>query len=249
MRPNSPLSYQERDYRSRHNAGLIATVVKMAETDLHILATQPVSDQALVAVARVRTEIEAYIRQYPLFLTSLVPLVLDSSAPLPVQAMLEAALVAGVGPMAAVAGVIAEEVGRTLLKQGVEEVIVENGGDLFVARQQASIVAIHAGASRLSGKLGISLRPEQMPCGLCCSSGTVGHSLSFGQADAAAILAPSAALADAAATCIGNAVKSRDSKSVNRAVALAKSIKGVTGAVVIAGDHLGAWGDLELVPV
>jgi ApbE superfamily uncharacterized protein (UPF0280 family) len=201
---------------------------------------------ALLAVAKVRAEIEGYIRQHPLFLTSLTPLPLDNMAPESVRAMLAAGLVAGVGPMAAVAGVIAEAVGRELLRQGLTEVIVENGGDLFLARTQPSVVAIYAGESRLSGKLGISLRPEQMPCGLCCSSGTVGHSLSFGRADAAAVLAPTAALADAAATCVGNEVKSRDSRSVSRAVGLAKQIEGVAGAVVIAGDHLGAWGDVEL---
>ena len=96
--------------------------------------------------------------------------------------------------MAAVAGVIAETVGRELLRQGHAEVIVENGGDIFLARTQPSVVAVQAGASRLSGRLGISLQPEQMPCGLCCSSGTVGHSLSFGRADAAAVLAASAAV-------------------------------------------------------
>jgi ApbE superfamily uncharacterized protein (UPF0280 family) len=246
MPAKNPLSYQERTYRSRHDAGLVATEVKMAETDLHILADRPAEELALLAVAKVRAEIEGYIRQHPLFLNSLAPLPMDSMAPKPVQEMLAAALAAGVGPMAAVAGVIAETVGRALLKQGMREVIVENGGDLFVARTQPCVVAIHAGTSRLSGKLGISLRPEQMPCGLCCSSGTVGHSLSFGAADAAAVLAPSAALADAAATRLGNEVKNRNKKSVSQAVATARGIKGIAGLIVIAGDHLGAWGDVEL---
>lgn len=246
MAAKTPLSYQERTYRSVQHSGLVASVVKMAETDLHILADRPVDDMALLAVAKVRAEIEGYIRQHPLFLTSLTPLPLDNMAPESVRAMLAAGLVAGVGPMAAVAGVIAEAVGRELLRQGLTEVIVENGGDLFLARTQPSVVAIYAGESRLSGKLGISLRPEQMPCGLCCSSGTVGHSLSFGRADAAAVLAASAAVADAAATRLGNEVTSRDSRSVSRAVGLAKQIEGVAGAVVIAGDHLGAWGDVEL---
>ncbi len=225
---------------------MIASEVKMAETDLHILADGPVTEQALLAVAKVRAEIEGYIRQHPLFLSSLVPLPLDTAAPPPVREMLAAGLAAGVGPMAAVAGVIAEAVGRALLKQGLTEVIVENGGDIFVARRQPSVAAIYAGESRLSGKFGIQLRPEQMPCGVCCSSGTIGHSLSFGVADAAAVVAPSAALADAAATCLGNAVKSRDKKSVSQAIEAVRSIAGIIGVIVIAGEHLGAWGDIEL---
>lgn len=242
----TPLSYQERAYRSIQDSGLTASEVKMAETDLHILADGPVTEQALLAVTKVRAEIEGYIRQYPLFLSSLVPLPLDTAAPPPVREMLAAGLAAGVGPMAAVAGVIAEAVGRELLKQGLTEVIVENGGDIFVARRQPSVAAIYAGESRLSGKFGIQLRPEQMPCGVCCSSGTIGHSLSFGVADAAAVVAPSAALADAAATCLGNAVKSRDKKSVSQAIETVRNIEGIIGVIVIAGEHLGAWGDIEL---
>lgn len=246
MSRKSPHSYQERNYRSGQNSGLVSSIVKMAETDLHILATKPAEDQALLTVARVRADIEAYIRRQPLFLASLVPLPLDEQAAEVVREMLAAALEAGVGPMAAVAGVIAEQVGLALLAQGLDEVIVENGGDIFMARKQPGTVSIFAGESRLSSRLGISLRPEQMPCGVCCSSGTVGHSLSFGQADAVVVLAASTALADAAATRIGNEV-GRDKKSINYALQIAQKIKGIAGTVIIAGDHLGAWGEVELV--
>ncbi len=244
-----PLAYQERDYRCQHVSDLLASTVKVAETDLHILTPEPIGDLALVAVTKVRAEIESYIQQQPLFLSSLVPLPTDSHAPKSVQAMLEAGLRAGVGPMAAVAGVVAEQVGRKLLAQGMDEVIVENGGDIFAARTQTSTVAVYAGASRLSGKLGILLQSEQMPCGICCSSGTVGHSLSFGVADAVVVLASATALADAAATRLGNEVRSREQKSINKAIEVAKSIKGLAGVLVIAGEHLGAWGSIELVPL
>lgn len=244
----TPLSYQERTYRSLQNSGLVSSVVKMAETDLHILATEPVSDQALLLISKIRAEIEAYIRQYSLFLTSLAPLPLDKDkqAPKVVRKMLTAGLQAGVGPMAAVAGTIAEQVGKSLLAQGIEEVIVENGGDLFIARNQASTVSLYAGASPLSNKLGISLEPARMPCGVCCSSGTVGHSLSLGNADAVAVVAESTALADAAATRLGNEVGGKR-KSINRALETAKTIDGLAGVVIISGDQLGAWGDVELV--
>jgi hypothetical protein len=244
-----PLSYQERDYRSQHVADLIAATVKVAETDLHVLASKPVGDAALLAVTEVRSELESYIRQQPLFLSSLNPLPTDQHAPAVVRAMLEAGLRAGVGPMAAVAGAVAEQVGRRLLAQGAEEVIIENGGDIFAARKQACLVAVRAGASPLSGKTAIRLQTDQMPCGLCCSSGTVGHSLSFGVADAVAVAAASTALADAAATRLGNEVRSREQKSINRAIEIARTIQGLTGVLVIAGEQLGAWGELELVPM
>jgi len=242
----TPLSYQERVYRSVQNSGLVSSVVKMAETDLHILATEAVNDQALLLISKVRADIERYIRRHPHFLTSLAPLALDKQAPKTVQKMLTAGLQAKVGPMAAVAGVIAEQVGQALLAQGINEVIVENGGDLFMARKRPSTVSLYAGTSSLSGRLGISLLPAQMPCGVCCSSGTVGHSLSLGKADAVAVIALSTALADAAATRLGNEV-GKGKKSINHALKIAQKITGISGVVIISNDQLGAWGEVELV--
>ncbi|WPD25000.1 MAG: UPF0280 family protein [Candidatus Electrothrix scaldis] len=242
----SPLSYQERTYRTIEKSGLVSTIVKIAETDLHILAPQPVEDQALLAVSEVRGVIEGYIKAHPAFLQSLEQLPMDKRAAGLIQEMLVAGAATGVGPMAAVAGIVSEQVGKRLLGQGLAEVIVENGGDLYVARTQESTIAIYAGESPLSGKLGIRLVPEQMPCGVCCSSGKIGHSLSLGQADAVAVVAPSTALADAAATRLGNEV-GRKKKSIQHALEVAKGITGLAGVVIISGEHLGAWGEVELV--
>jgi ApbE superfamily uncharacterized protein (UPF0280 family) len=244
----SPLDYREREYRRVVDAGLVACVVKMAETDLHILATRDAEDRALQLVAASRLAVENYIARCPGFARSLTPLPLDSGAPEIIRAMLTAALAAGVGPMAAVAGVIAESVGRGLLNQGMEEVIVENGGDLFVARKQACTVAVYAGESPLSGKLGIRLQAGQMPCGVCCSSGVIGHSLSLGRADAAVVVASDTALADAAATRLGNVVKS-GRRDINAALEIARNIRGISGVVIVAGEQMGAWGDVELVGI
>jgi ApbE superfamily uncharacterized protein (UPF0280 family) len=218
----------------------------MVETDLYILASEPVGDEALQLLSGVRADIEHYIGQHPHFLDALVPLGMDKGAPEVVRQMLAAGMLAGVGPMAAVAGVVAEEIGRSLLAQGVSEVIVENGGDLFAAREQACTVAVYAGESPLCGKLAIGLQPEQMPCVVCCSSGTIGHSLSLGEADAVAVVARSTALADAAATRLANEV-GREKQSINRALELAGEIDGLAGVLIISGDQLGAWGEIELV--
>ena len=241
-----PLSYDERHYRRVERSGLVSSIVKMAETDLHILAPAPVEDLALQLLSESRKKIERYISEHPLFATSLVPLAADDTAPSIVQQMLFAARQAGVGPMAAVAGVIAEAVGQGLQDQGIAELIVENGGDLYVARQQECTVAIYAGESSLSGKLGVALAPAQMPCGVCCSSATIGHSLSLGKADAVMVIAGSTPLADAAATRLANEV-GHDSQSINRALESAATIEGVVGVVIISGDQLGAWGQVELV--
>jgi ApbE superfamily uncharacterized protein (UPF0280 family) len=146
--------------------------------------------------------------------------------------------------MAAVAGAIAEYVGNQLRALS-PEVIVENGGDIYLSVQRDITVGIFAGSSPLSQRIGLRIRPETTPLGIGTSSGTVGHSLSFGKADAATVLAPSATLADAAATALGNMVSTKD--DIAAALEKVHHIPGITGALIILGDALGAWGELDIV--
>jgi ApbE superfamily uncharacterized protein (UPF0280 family) len=164
-------------------------------------------------------------------------------APDIVKEMIKAGSASGVGPMAAVAGAIAEAVGKELMTYS-PEVIVENGGDIFLKIMQKRTVGIFAGNSPLTGKLGIEIEAEDTPLGICTSSGTVGHSLSYGKADAVVILSTSTALADAAATAIGNIVK--DDADINKAIEFGRTINGLKGLVIIKDDKTGAWGEVKL---
>ena len=192
-----------------------------------------------------RAALEAYIARHPAFLTSLEPLDLLPDAPPLALEMARAARLAGVGPMAAVAGAIAEHVGRALLRRS-RDVIVENGGDIFLRSTRRRYVGVFAGDSPFSHRLALEIPPDLTPLGICTSSGTVGHSLSFGSADAVVILASSAALADAVATAAANLV--RDTADLERAVNFAMGIGGVVGAVAIRGERLAARGRVKLVP-
>ncbi len=244
-----PNSYQERTYRRRVAAGnLNSFEVKVRETDLHILAATDLSEEAANLIFQYRGQLENHIASNHDFLTSLTPLT-NNSLLLPpiIKAMHQAATAAKVGPMAAVAGAIAEFVGRGLLAKGSTEVVVENGGDIFLHRQQECVVGIFAGTSPHSNKVGIRINAQRMPLGVCTSSGRIGHSLSLGQADAVTVLATDTCLADAAATRLGNEVK--DSGDINHALALAKTIVGLEGVVIIRDQQMGAWGDIELVPL
>ncbi len=71
--------------------------------------------------------------------------------------------------------------------------------------------------------------------------------MSFGRADAVCIVAASAALADAAATAAGNAVQS--ALDLEKALAKARAIEGLTGAVIILGDRLAAWGEIQVIKI
>jgi len=244
----SPSAYNKRIYRQVIAADdLVSSFVTVKETDLHILAARNIAEEANHFVHRYRNQLENYITSHPGFLTTLVPLEYDTLAPPIVKGMLKAAAAADVGPMAAVAGAIAEYVGRDLLDAGLQEVMVENGGDIFLKRNKECVAAIFAGQSPLNQKVGIRVATTLMPVGLCTSSGTIGHSLSLGKADSVTVLAPSALLADAAATRLGNEVSAAGKENINDVLALARTIQGLLGVVIICGKHMGAWGEIDLV--
>jgi len=244
-----PYSYIQRTYREMAAQDcLVSSFVQIKDTDLHILADRDVSQEGENLALHYRLQIEKYIELHPDFGTSLVPLRVDIFAPKIIKEMASAAMLANVGPMAAVAGIIAAYVGRALIVNGCREVIVENGGDLFVQRLVDTTIAIFSGTSPLSLKVGLLLKKDLMPIGVCTSSGSVGHSLSFGTADSVTVVAPSAALADAAATRLGNeAGETGGDSPIRRVLEISRTIKGVLGTVVIRGNKIGAVGDIELV--
>lgn len=237
--------YEPRTYRQyAKTEGLVSFTVTIKETDLFITASRHTEREAREAVLNARFAIEQYGQNNPLFLTSLAPLPLDQCAPAIIQDMLRAAAKAGVGPMAAVAGAVAEYTGKHLLSACCE-VIVENGGDIFLQVHREVTIGIFAGNSPLSNRIGIKLSRRDKPTGVCTSSGTVGPSLSFGTADAVTVMSSSASLSDATATAVGNLVK--QSADIGFAIDAGKKIPGIEAILIIKDDHLGAWGDLNLI--
>jgi ApbE superfamily uncharacterized protein (UPF0280 family) len=237
-------TYKPRTYRHWiESQDLIAFNVTVRETDLYIRATANLQKKTRRLVLKYRHQLEKYIEQNPVFLTSLEPLPTPGNAPYIVKQMIEATQQAGVGPMAAVAGAIAECVGEELLAFS-PEIIIENGGDIYLKLLKKRVVGIFAGKSPLTGKIGLEIDARDTPLGVCTSSGTVSHSLSFGKADAAVAIAPSATLADAAATAIGNRVK--QASDIASAIEFSQSINGLKGVVIIIGDNIGVWGEVKL---
>jgi ApbE superfamily uncharacterized protein (UPF0280 family) len=239
------MSNQERTYRSRVSSNELTSFhICVRETDLFIYCDTDLSQKALESVYIYRGFIESYIKNHPDFLTSLSPLRDDDFAPPIIRDMIKAALAANVGPMASVAGAIAEYVANDLLKIS-QNVIVENGGDISLKTNREVRVGVFAGNSPLTYKINLLLKPEQMPLGVCTSSGTVGHSLSFGNADAVCVISKSSTMADAAATAIGNLVKGKE--DLRTGLEKGIEIEGVLGVLIIIGDQFGAIGDIELI--
>jgi ApbE superfamily uncharacterized protein (UPF0280 family) len=237
--------FEPRTYRRWVNSeGLISQRIIQDESDLYILADTDISAQARVLLKQYRYQIITYINHHPDFALSLKPFPQDENAAPIINQMIQACTLADVGPMAVVAGAIAEFVAQGLLEH-CREIIIENGGDIFMKTTRRRTVAIYAGTSPLSGRIGISIEPNTTPLGICTSSGTVGHSISFGTADAAVAISQSALLADAAATALGNAVSGKH--AIAKALEIAKQIQGLTGALIIVDDQLGAWGNIQIV--
>ncbi len=237
-------TYQPRTYRHWiEGKDLFAFSVTEKETDLYIRAAADLQRKARRLVIKYRRQLEGYIRRNPAFQESLEPLALPGIAPAIVGRMAEAGWKVGVGPMAAVAGAIAECVGRELLDFS-PEIIVENGGDIFLKTARKRTVGVYAGDSPLTGKIGLVVKPQDTPLGICTSSGTVGHSLSYGKADAVVVVSASAALADAAGTAIGNRVQDRG--DIDNAIEFGRGIEGLRGIIIIVGKDVGVWGDIEL---
>lgn len=242
---NNP--YTDRFYRKTSSPDdLYCYEVKVKESDILISSGKYLKDQATENLKKYRSQIEEYIRRDPHFVHALAPYELLKDAPLIVRKMNDAGKVCNVGPMAAVAGAISQFIGKDLL-QLTDEVILENGGDIFIKTKKIRRVGIFSGDTALSDKLILKIRPEQTPLGICTSSGKIGHSLSFGSADAVAIVSTSAILADAVATAVGNMIKSHN--DIPKAIHYCREIKEVRGVVIIKDKHLGIWGGVELEEV
>jgi uncharacterized protein len=192
-----------------------------------------------------REELKNYIRRNIEFKTTLEPLKIEN-APLIVKMMVKAADIAGVGPMAAVAGTISQLSLNYLLKQKAKYVIVDNGGDVALKTNKNVIMGLYAGESSLSGKIGFKIKYNTTPMGICTSSGTVGHSISFGRADSVTVFAPEASVADALATSIANhATGEKDVDLVGNCLAKAEKLREhFRGVMVVVGENAGTVGKI-----
>ena len=197
-------------------------------------------------IVRQRHLLEAYIQTHAEFQTSFKPLALHPDAPQVAQRMALAADRIGVGPMAAVAGAMAQCAGQAGLEAGASEAIIENGGDIFVQTPRPVTIGLFPGAGQLAHQLAFSLQGKDTPLAICSSSGHMGHSHSLGKCDLATVVAKNAALADAAATHAANRV--RTIEDVNPTLEYMAAIEGIDGILIVKQDRVGMAGHLpELV--
>jgi ApbE superfamily uncharacterized protein (UPF0280 family) len=215
---------------------------RFKETFVTVITEKRHMELAARTTAAAREDVEAYIADQPRFLASLEPLPIDMGAPPVVRRMAAAAALVGVGPMAAVAGAIAQETVEALKAAGARHVVVDNGGDVVLAIDRPVKIGIFTGPA-LIRDIALCFEPRPGIFSVCTSSGTVGHSLSFGCADAATVIADNGCLADAMATALGNRVKEASEKAIGKAIR-DSLLDGIEGLLVVAGERMGMGGTL-----
>jgi len=220
--------------------------VEIAETAATIAAEGVFVEPAVDAIKAARREIERQVRRDQYFLTTMEPYTPDDPGPT-VRRMCEAAAVAGVGPMATVAGTIAQVALEAMMAQGCDHGWVDNGGDVaLVLSRPATMEVFHEPGARTA--FALRLEPTGKGIGVCTSSGRLGHSISLGDADVALAMADSAVLADALATAIGNRV--RGTSALGTCFDPFKGIPGMIGGLAMVDGEVAMYGRLpELVEV
>jgi hypothetical protein len=228
---------------------LVRRHFEFKETAVTIVCEERFLDIARRSIFRSRETIERFILFDPLFKDTLEPYEEPRDSDPMVRRMCAAARAANVGPMAAVAGAIAEEAVKAMVEAGAEQAIVDNGGDIAMFLSETTNIALYAGQSSIKD-VGFRLSGERRVYGVCTSSGTVGPSISFGVADAAVVFAPDVSLADACATRLGNEVRNGDEAVMRHALHVVCGIEGVDGALVVVDDQMAMGGHVpELVKV
>lgn len=242
------MHYQARKYRSLHKGTMHAFQVKYEACDIWIGINSSdnihvIKKTSAAFIKQLWQDLYNYIILDPVFFTTLTPHEMLPNSPSIVQHMIKATLNANVGPMASVAGAFSQFLGEYLYNNFIiQDLIIENGGDIWSSYSSPLTISIYAGKSPLSNKIAIQL-PEHKSLGICTSSATVGPSLSFGQADAITIIAKDAAIADAFATSIGNKIHTKE----DIVVQLSKLHSDILGCVIIIGNNIGAKGDFQLI--
>ncbi|MCD1294555.1 UPF0280 family protein [Methanocella sp. CWC-04] len=217
---------------------------QIKETIVTVIAAEKYHDVCMASIRRSRAELEQYILKDPYFKVTFDPYHCDAGAPEVVKRMADASRIAGVGPMAAVAGTIAWIAVEDMVKAGASFALVDNGGDIAVINDEPVLAGIYAGESPIKG-LALEIPGRDTILGICTSAGTVGPSISLGNSDAAMVISENVSLADASATALGNRIV--DSTSLESAFDFLKGMPEIQGALGIIGDKMATYGRLPKI--
>ncbi|MBN1132728.1 MAG: UPF0280 family protein [Bacteroidales bacterium] len=240
-----------RFYREEFNTDRFHTFqVQFRETDIlagvnHGAFHQSMPSVCSEVIQSLRNLLNEYGARRKEFLTSHHPLPGDPDAPPVVNKMIECGRRSGTGPMSSVAGLFAFETGRALLRLfDITELMIENGGDIYLVNHHEIYVTVYAGDSPLTNKLSLVIPPGRW--GISTSSGTVGHSFSYGKADAVTIVCEDPVVSDAWATAVANRI--RNKTDIEKTLKFVETVPEILGCLIIFKDRMGVRGRFKIQP-
>ena len=246
--------YEPRLYRNEMGKERFSTfTIKYLETDIWVAVDKDsyshlMPEFVAKKIVELRKDLDNFIKECSIFKSSLRPIDLPKDIYIPevVSEMIKASSKAGIGPMSAVAGAFSFFVGQAIEDNfNIKELIIENGGDLYMNIIEDTVIKIYAGNSIFSDRVGLKIRSSHSTLGVCTSAGTVGHSLNFGRSDAVMIACKNPLLADSYATAISNEIKNTcDMDKILKQIKLKEEI---ISSLIIIDDKLGIAGDFELM--
>ncbi len=215
------------------------TKFQIKETVVTIISEKEFIGVAKEAILSHRRKLERFIAQDPFFAVTFEPYQKKQNDPEIVKRMIDAGAKVGIGPMSAVAGTISQLAVEEMRDAGATHAIVDNGGDIALINDRPVLVGVYAGKIK---DFALKIEPQKSILGICTSSGKIGPSISFGNADSVTVISQNTSLADSAATALGNIVT--DKNTINRAIDSYKQVDGVNGVLIICEDHIATWGRL-----
>lgn len=220
---------------------------EVGETAVTVISDEEYIRVAEQAIFEARERILRKISEDPYFATTYDPYpVSEDDDPL-IKRMCQASLLAGVGPMAGVAGAIAVFAVERMVEAGASYAIVENGGDIALRIDRDITVGVFQDDDRFR-ELAFRIPKRNGIFGICSSSGKVGPSVSFGKSGISTVFSDDVILADACATALGNMIRDGGQEEMSRALEEIGGIHGVDGCVSISNGLYASIGDVpELV--
>ncbi len=236
-----------RAYRATRNDELVSFQLVVEETDLWVAAREDIGLLMADRARFLRGQIKTYAALHPEFLTSLEPLAASPRDPEIIRRMCRAGRLTGVGPMAAVAGTVAQMLGESFRERS-PDLLIENGGDTWLCSTRERNIGI-LNMPDQTVRLCVPVAASEFPCSFCASSATIGHSLSFGRADLVVVRSRDASLADAAATALANALTGAGAMDAVLAQAQAWEPLGIDGVFTQCEGKIGVWGKMQLTVI
>jgi len=221
---------------------IVRTVFDYKETHAFVITDEAYYPDAVHGMLDSREEVEAEIAVNKIYLTSHRPIGPITRSGI-CRRMSRVARSAGVGPMAAVAGAIADAGVERTLKRGASHTIIENGGDISLDSDKDCVVGIWSPNPEFQNMAFEIERGVRM--GICSSSGIYGHSHSYGKCDLATVVGVDGCTTDAYATALANSIKAE--RDMESAFKVLEGHRDVWGALAIKDGKIALYGDLPKI--